>query len=363
MYALRVIRLARPWIGDEEKRAVKRVLESGMLVMGARVAELEERLQERCERRHAVVVSSGTAALELALEAIGIGGPEDTSGDTEVLLPALSWPSPAHAIARAGATPVLYDVDPSSWNGTPEGAKRAHSERVKAAIVIDQFGMPAADHDSGDVPLIVDAACSLGSTVDGRPAASRGLISCLSFHPRKVLTTGEGGACLTDDEGLADLLRVLRDHGRSGGGFLRPAGNHRMTEMAAAIGLVQMDRLDGILERRRTLAARYREALDGVSFQQPPREGVIGNGQTFGVLVDGRDAAVEALRARGVEAGRLSFAMNRIGSMKGRFRAGSETFDEAEAIEDRGMALPLHPLMSDSDQAEVIEAFSRHFSR
>ncbi len=349
-----VIRLARPWIGDEERRAVERVLASGMLVMGARVAELEERLAARCERRHAILVSSGTAALELALEALGIG-----DGD-EVLLPALSWPSPAHAILRSGATPVLYDVDARSWNGTAEGAQGGRSERVRAAIAIDQFGMPAADHDL-DVPLVVDAACSLGASVDGRPAASRGVIACLSFHPRKLLTTGEGGACLTDDDGLADELRVLRDHGRGGGGFVRPAGNHRMTEMAAAIGLAQMDRLDAILERRRELAARYREALEGAHFQQPPRSGVTSNAQTFGVLVDRPAAAVAALRADGVEAGRLSFAMNRIGSMVGRFRAGSPAFDVAESIEDRGMALPLHPLMSDADQAAVIDAWRRHF--
>ena len=349
-----VIRLARPWIGDEEMEAVQSVLESGMLVMGARVAELEERIAARTGRRHAIAVSSGTAALELALEAIEIG-----DGD-EVLLPALSWPSPAHAIARAGATPVLYDVDPRSWNGVGEGARRASSDRVRAAIAIDQFGMPATDQADLGVPLIVDAACSLGSTVDGRAAASRGVIACLSFHPRKVLTTGEGGACVTDDDGLAESLRVLRDHGRGGGGFVRPAGNHRMTELAAAIGIVQMGRLDAILERRREPAARYREALEGARFQEPAREGVRSNWQTFGVLVDGRDAAVAALRAQGVEAGRLSFAMNRIGSMTGRFRAGSASFEVAEAIEDRGMALPLHPLMSDVDQGEVIEAWRRH---
>jgi len=356
-----VIRLARPWIGDEEKEAVRQVLESGMLVMGARVQAFESRLAERCGRRFAVAVSSGTAALELALEAIGV----NEEKDAEVLVPALSWPSPAHAVARAGATPVLYDVDADSWNGTSSGAAAAHSDRVRAVIAIDQFGMPAADFGTGeanDVPLIVDAACSLGATVDGRPAASRGLIACLSFHPRKLLTTGEGGACLTDDAALADALRVLRDHGRGGGGFVRPAGNHRMTEMAAAMGLVQLDRLDTIVERRRALAARYREALSPARFQRPLREGVIGNDQTFGILVGGRNEAVAALRAQGVEAGLLSFSMNRIGSLAGRFRAGSPSFEVAEEIVDRGMALPLHPLMTDRDQETVITTFVEHFS-
>ncbi|MEZ4337981.1 MAG: DegT/DnrJ/EryC1/StrS family aminotransferase [Sandaracinaceae bacterium] len=346
-----MIRLARPWIGAEELEAVREVLESGMLVMGARVAAFEARLAEISGRRHAIACGSGTAALELALEALGVT-------DGEVLCPALSWPSPAHAIARSGAVPVLYDVDPTTWNGAPDGAARARTERTRAAIVIDQLGMPSP-HPETDLPTIVDAACSIGATVDGAPAPSRGLVACLSFHPRKLLTTGEGGACLTDDDGIADTLRVLRNHGQKDGGFARPAGNQRMTEMAAAMGLAQLDRLDAIVARRRTLADRYREVLSPDRVQRPPREGVVSNWQTFGVLSDRRDEVVAALRAEGIEAGRLSFAMNRIGSLRGRFRAGSDGFPVAEGLEDRGLALPLHPQMTDDDQARVIDAMRR----
>lgn len=354
VYARRVIRLARPSFGAEELDGVRQVLESGMLVMGARVEAFERRLAAVCGRRHAIAVGSGTAALELALEAIGVR-------EGEVLCPALSWPSPAHAIVRAGATPVLYDVDPRTWNGAPAGAARARSERTRAAIVIDQFGMPAPhpDLDLG-VPTIVDAACSIGASVDGAPAASRGLVACLSFHPRKVLTTGEGGACVTDDDALADALRVLRNHGQKDGGFARPAGNQRMTELAAAIGLAQLDRLDGILARRRALAAVYRDALAGQRVQEPPRPGVESNWQTFGVLVRDRDATIAALRADGVEAGRLSYAMNRIGSLAGRFRAGSDGYAVAEELEDRGVALPLHPAMSDDDADRVLAGLRRY---
>ncbi|MCB9598178.1 MAG: DegT/DnrJ/EryC1/StrS family aminotransferase [Sandaracinaceae bacterium] len=347
-----MIRLARPWIGAEELDGVREVLESGMLVMGARVAAFEARLAEVCERRHAIAVGSGTAALELALEALDVRS-------HRVLCPALSWPSPAHAIVRSGAVPVLYDVDPASWNGTPEGAAAARTPLVRAAIVIDQFGMPAP-HPPSDVPTIVDAACSIGSTVDGRPAPARGTIACLSFHPRKLLTTGEGGACLTDDDALADALRALRNHGQRDGGFVVAAGNQRMTEMAAAMGLAQLDRLDAIVARRRELADRYRDALPDARVQRPARDGVESNWQTFGVIVDDRDALVAALREDGVEAGRLSFAMNRIGSLAGRFEAGSPDFAVAESLEDGGLALPLHPLMSDADQARVIERFRRH---
>lgn len=323
-----------------------------MLVQGAKVRELEERLADTCGRRHAVACSSGTSALELALAALGIDG-------GEVLCPDLSWPSPAHAIVRSGATPVLFDVDAASWNGTEAGARAATSDATRAAILIDQLGMPAAHPIELDVPLISDAACSIGATVDGRPAPAFGMISCLSFHPRKLLTTGEGGACLTDDGELADALRMLRNHGRRDGGFAAPAGNHRMTEMAAAIGLAQLDRLDTIVERRRALAERYRARLPAERLQHPPRDGIEGNAQTFGVLVDDRDGTIAALRAEGIEAGRLSFALDRIGSLEGAFRAGSPAFDVAHDIEARGVALPLHPQLDHASQDRVIEALLR----
>lgn len=359
-----MIRLASPWIGDEEKRGVAAVLESGMLVQGARVAELEARLEERCARRYAVACGSGTAAIELALAALGID-----AGD--VLCPDLSWPSPAHAIVRAGARPRLVDVDPGSWNATAEGLLRARSAETRAAIVIDQFGMPA-DHPAiaaalSGLPLVVDAACSLGASVGGRAAASHGAIACLSFHPRKLITTGEGGACLTDDEGLASELRMLRNHGqRSPGVFGAAAGNQRMTEVAAALGLAQLDRLDAIVTRRRELAARYRDALgghDGLSLQEPA-EGVMSNWQTFGVVLSGasassetRDALVAGLRDEGIEAGRLSYALHRVGSL--RAISAGDGFPAADHIESRGLALPLHPLLRDEEQEIVVSTFLR----
>lgn len=355
-----MIRLARPWIGDEERAAVDEVLSSGMLVMGARVAELEARLAELCGRRYAVACGSGTAALELALAGLGI----DAAGG-DVLCPDLSWPSPAHAIARVGARPVLVDVDPGSWNASALTLAAARTASIRAAIVIDQFGTPA-EHPAiaaalPDLPLVVDAACSLGATIGGRPSAAFGVVACLSFHPRKLVTTGEGGACVTDDEGLADELRMLRNHGQRGPGqFAAPAGNQRMTEMAAAMGLAQLARLDAIIARRRALAERYRDALGGLGLQTPP-EGATSNWQTFGVVLpegtasSGRDALVTGLRERGVESGRLSYALHRIGSLRGRATGGP--FPVAERIESCGLALPLHPLLTDEEQEIVLSTF------
>jgi perosamine synthetase len=346
--------LARPWIGEEEQARVARVLASGMLVQGAEVEELEARLAERCARRHAIACSSGTSALELALEALDVSG-----GD--VLCPALSWPSPAHAIARRGATPILCDVDEGTWNTAAQTLASARTEATVAAIVIDQFGNPAdvpaiEEALSDEIPLIVDAACSLGATLRGRPAGSFGAIACMSFHPRKLITTGEGGVCLTDDDALAERLRALRNHGQIGGGrFGMPAGNHRMTEMAAAIGVAQMDRLDAILERRGALAARYAEALT-LPAQAPP-EGGVANHQTYGVLLPShheRDEVVAGLRADGVEAGRLSYALHEIHSLSWAPVAGS--LEVTERVEAQGLALPMHPLLTHDEQDRVIAA-------
>lgn len=349
-------------MGDEEADAARAVLESGMLVQGERVAAFERALAERCGREHAVACGSGTAALELALAVIGVEG-------REVLCPDLSWPSPAHAIVRAGARPALVDVDRASWNASASTLAAARTRETAAAIVIDQLGNPA-EHPAiaaalAGLPIVVDAACSIGSLLGGRPPASFGLVACLSFHPRKLVTTGEGGACLTDDARLAEELRILRNHGqRAAGVFVTAAGNQRMSEVAAAIGLVQLGRLDAMLERRRRLAERYRAALSGRLGLQEPPAGAISNWQTFGVTLPehasaaARDALVLKLREAGVEAGRLSYALHRIGSLEGRFRGGP--FPIAEHLDERGLALPLHPLLEDAEQDAVLAALDAH---
>jgi perosamine synthetase len=345
-----LIRLAKPWIGEDEQRAVAAVLESGQLVQGALVERFEQAVAALVGREHAIAVSSGTAALQLALKVLGIG-----PGD-EVLCPALSWPSPAHAARVAGAKVQFVDVDADEWNSTEDALRSARTGQTKAAIVIDQFGNPAraaAIRDAlGALPIIEDAACALGSRFPNAPCGSLGKVSCLSFHPRKVLTTGEGGMCLTDDDDIADQLRMLRNHGQLRGEFVVAAGNHRMTEIAAALGLAQLQRLDEIVARRRELAAAYREKLtDAVSFQRSPA-GAESNFQTFGVILpQGRDRnkVRDKMRERGVEAGQLSFAIHKLGS----FAGSSASMPIAEHIAARGLALPLFPQMRNAEAEEV----------
>lgn len=353
-----MIRLTVPGLDDAEVNAVASVLRSGMLVQGTQVARFEEGIAARTERAHAVAVTNGTAALELALRALDI-----KAGD-EVIVPDVTWPSPAHAVLSVGATPVLIDVDPLEWNAGPDAFQRARTPKTRAAIVIDQFGMPARLNEIADVlpglPIVEDAACAIGSKRSDGPCGKGSVIATFSFHPRKVLVTGEGGMCVTDDAAIADRLRILRNHGqRSVGEFAAASGNTRMTEMAAAIGVVQLARLDDMLQQRTHLAERYRSKLTRVAFQDVPN-GAQSNWQTFGVMLpegrtaDDRDRLVASLRNRGVEAGRLSYAVHRLAPLAPHVRGRS--FPVAEAIVDRGFALPLYASMDDATQDVVLEA-------
>jgi perosamine synthetase len=348
-----LIRLAKPWIGEDEQRAVAAVLESGQLVQGALVERFEHAIAALLGRRHAVAVSSGTTALQLSLKALQVG-----PGD-EVLCPALSWPSPAHAVRVAGAKVRFVDVDPDEWNSTAEALREARNGNTRAAIVIDQFGNPSRAEQIrealGALPIIEDAACALGSRFASGPCGSLGKVSCLSFHPRKILTTGEGGMCLTDEDDVAERLRMLRNHGQLGGEFVVAAGNSRMTEIAAALGLAQLQRLDEIVSRRRELAALYGAALGGEMGLQSTPNGSESNYQTFGVVLPqghDRNAVCKKLRERGVEAGLLSFAIHKLGS----FAGNEASLPMAEHIAARGMALPLYPQMRNAEVDEVVRA-------
>ncbi|MEM9068082.1 MAG: DegT/DnrJ/EryC1/StrS family aminotransferase [Myxococcota bacterium] len=343
-----MIPLTRPWIGDAEIEAVSAVLRSGMLVQGSAVADFEATLAARTRRRHGIAVSSGTAALSLALEVLGVG-----PGD-EVIVPALTWPSPAHAVVRCGATVRLVDVHPEEWNVTVEAVTAARTERTKAVIVIDQFGQPArSGFRSLDLPVIEDAACALGASFDDEsPCGSLGVLSCLSFHPRKVLTTGEGGVILTDDDELNAKLRVLRNHGQSGPGqFSRAAVNYRLTEFQGALGRAQLSRLDQCVAARLACGTAITDALaDHLQFQGGPG---LPNNQTLGALVPeeiSRDAFIEAARAEGVQIGRLSYALHQVGTIP-----HEGALPVTEDIVRRGIALPLYPQMTSADCDRVVE--------
>jgi perosamine synthetase len=361
-----MIPLTIPELGPEELMACERVLRSGMLVQGKEVQAFEQALAAYVQRAHAVAVCNGTAALELALRALDVG-----SGD-EVVCPALTWPSPAHAVRVLGATPVLVDVDPGEWNLTAETLRPALGPRTRAVIAVEQFGNPLR-HDAlrtalGAIPLIVDAACSLGSRYRGAPCGSHGLIACTSFHPRKVITTGEGGACLTDDAALAARLRVLRNHGQSEPGrFACASGNYRMTELSAAIGSAQLAKIEAICAARRRLVGPILAGAPALTFQHPP-EGGLDNRQTLGVLAGEpgagpaeRDRLIDALVARGVQAGRLSYALHTLPQFEAEAsaaRGAGRSLAVAADLAERGLCVPLYPRMTEAERDQVAAALA-----
>lgn len=347
-----LIPLTVPDLGPEEEEAALAVMRSGMLVQGPRVAAFESAVAEAASRKYGVAVSSGTAALTLSLQVLRVG-----PGD-EVLVPAMSWPSPAHAVACLGATPVLVDVHPGEWNAPAAAYGDALSPRVKAAIVIDQFGNPARAEEITQaldgVPVIEDAACAIGSRFSsGMPCGSLGELSTFSFHPRKVLTTGEGGVVVTNNEAFSERLRTLRNHGQSTPGvFAEPGVNLRLTEIAGAIGEIQMRRLPELLQARRERALKIRAALDTVlTFQSVPA-GAAANYQTLAALLPSSKTPEDFItqtRAQGVQVGRLSYDLGAIGSLP------LKTMPNAAECVRRGIALPLYATMSDEEAAHVVE--------
>lgn len=257
---------SRPTLGEEEAEAARRVVLSGQLAQGREVAAFEEEMAGFVGRRYGVAVASGTAALHLGLLALGIG-----AGDG-VLMPSYVCTALLHATWAVGARPVLADIDLASRNLDPASAAR-QARQVRAVILPHMFGLPAAAGAFRElgVPLIEDCAMSIGAERDGLKAGSTGELATCSFYATKVLCAGgEGGMVLTDSAALADKVRELREY--DGLPADRRRFNYKMTDLAAAIGRVQLGRLGEFIARRRALAAVYRQELQGVAVECPPAE-------------------------------------------------------------------------------------------
>jgi dTDP-4-amino-4,6-dideoxygalactose transaminase len=348
-----VIRLAKPAVGDEELAEIREVLESGTLTMGPKVAEFEELLAAAAGTDHSVAVSSGTAALHIGVLALGIG-----PGD-EVLVPAYTFPATANVVALVGATPVLVDVDPVTMNMDAADAARRVTPRTKAVLAVHLFGRPARLEELPDLPVLEDAAGALGASHGGRACGSLGELGCFSFHPRKIVTTGEGGAVTTSDSAIAERVRSLRHHGWSPSDeyadMPRPAFNYRLSDVLAALGIPQLRRLDELHAAYDRIAAGYAERLAHLDMVLPQADPGDRHGwQAFVIQLDDRDAVMKALRSQGIQCQIGTYALHRLGAYR-----DQGSFPGADAAFERALALPLHAGLTDGELDRVGEVLDK----
>lgn len=360
-----MIRLTVPSIDEDDLKAVRDVLESGFLVQGPRVAEFEQSIANYVGTTYAVAVSNCTAALHLSLLAIGVG-----PGDW-VAVPTYSWPATVNVVVLSGAKPVFVDIEPDTFNMSPDALETSlSSQQVKAVIPVHTFGgiadmkrINAIAAKYGAI-VIEDAACAIGASLAERAAGTWGTMGCFSFHPRKALTTGEGGMITTNDPQLVRSMRALRNHGQDPDApkpdFILPGYNLRLTEFQAALGLTQLQKLDRIIAKRQVLVHTYNSLLDGTELRPPtllPESNHVY--QSYVVLLPGeiaskRSEIIADLKNRGVETtiGTYHLPMTRYFREQGGYKRGD--FPVADDISERSLTLPLYDGLTTADQELVI---------
>ena len=375
------IPVARPLLDERDAEAARRVILSGWVTQGPEVAAFEQEFAAAVGAPHACAVSSCTTALHLALVACGV-----SPGD-EVVTVSHSFIATANVVRYCGATPVFVDVQPGTFNIDPALVEAAIGVRTKAILAVHQFGMPCdlpaileiARRRS--IPVVEDAACAVGSEIRwngqweriGRP---RGLIACFSFHPRKLLSTGDGGMITTADAALDQQFRLLRHHGMSVSDAVRHRSatviqeeypvlgyNYRMTDIQAAIGREQLKRLPAIVSRRRDLAARYHAAFEGDGHVRTPTEPdwARSNWQSYAVRVEPqrRQGIMQALLDAGIATRRGAMNAHREGAYPSGTWRSPGPLRESEAAYESGIVLPLFHQLAESDQDRVIDEVRR----
>lgn len=353
-----MIHIANPSLGAEEKRRVEEVLDSGMLAEGDVVHEFESEFADYCGADVGLATSNGTTALHAALVGLGIG-----RGD-RVLTTPFSFIASANAVRLAGADVDFVDIDPQTYNLDPDALERRlrDGERVDAVVAVHLYGLPADVGrlrelaDEYDFRLVEDAAQAHGARYEGRRVGSFGDVSCFSFYPTKNMTTGEGGMILTDDDSVAERARRFVDHGRTSGYEHESVGhNFRMTNVAAAIGRVQLDRLSEFNAARRRNAAHLTDRLSDVPEVTTPVEpdGYEHVYHQYTVRVPDRDALKEHLSNRGVGAAvYYPIPIHR----QPAYEDVSGSYPIAESCAEEVLSLPVHPELDESDLDRIAEA-------
>lgn len=371
----RTIQISLPVTGEEEWQAVREPLMSGWLTAGPKVRQFEEMFAERHNVKHAIAVTSATTALHLALVALDI-----KEGD-EVIVPAFTWVSTANVVLYCRATPVFVDVDPATFNLDVNDLKKRITPRTKAIIPVHLFGL-CADMDAirtvaPNIPLIEDGACAAGAAYKDRPAGSLGDIGCFSFHPRKSITTGEGGMMTTNNDVLAEKLQMLRNHGASISEEQRHKGakpyilpdfnllgyNYRMTDLQGAVGVVQMAKLDQFIDERAEWAQYYHRELASIKWLQTPQySSDFKHGwQSYVTLVDpktapmSRNEIMEYLQQQGISTRPGTHAVHMLNFYKDTYGIKAEDFPGAQIANDHSMSIPLHNRMTAEDFQYVVD--------
>lgn len=371
----RTIQISLPATGEEEWQAVREPLMTGWLTQGPKVAAFEKNFAGRHLVKHALATTSCTTALHLILAAMDIG-----PGD-EVIVPAFTWVATANVVLYCGATPVLADVDRATFNLDPQDLARKISPRTKAIIAVHLFGL-CADMDAiraaaPGIPIVEDAACAAGSGYKGKPAGALGIAAAFSFHPRKSITTGEGGMVTTNDDALAERCNQLRNHGASVSEEQRHHGprpyllpefnllgfNYRMTDLQGAVGLVQLKRLDEFIDERQRWAEFYRAELATIPWLRVPSvpAGSRHGWQSFVCYVDPekapmpRNVLMEKLQEQGISTRPGTHAVHMLGYYQDRFGYSPDDLPGARDCDRHSMSIPLHNRMSEGDFGYIVD--------
>ena len=377
------IPIAKPYFGPEEKQAVIEPLDTGWVVQGPKVQEFENMVARVTGVEHAIAVSSCTTALHLALVALGIGG-----GD-EVIVPSFTYVATANAVEHAGATPVFCDIDLATFNIDVKQIESKITEKTKAIIPVHLFGLSADMNpimklaEKYRLKVIEDAACALAAMYEGQAVGAIGDVGCFSFHPRKIITTGEGGMLITNNGNLAERLRALRTHGATisdlarhkKSGFLLPefnllGYNYRMTDLQGAIGIEQMKKLDWMIENRIRLAQRYNEILRDVEWLKLPYvpSNCKHTYQSYVTLVAedsplSRNDIMQKLEDAEISTRQGTHAVHTLGYYKQKYGFQESDFPNSLKADRQSMALPLYPQMTDEEQDYVIKNLKDILSR
>lgn len=324
------------------------VIRSGLLAQGENVTKFERALAKMTGQDEGVAVSSGTAAVFLALKGLGIG-----PGD-EVIFPSYVCTAPWHAVSQAGATPVLVDIDPETYHPSPEAVTRAITSKTKAVIVPHLFGLPAelSELEKSGIPIIEDCAQTLGASMGGRPVGSVGTLTVCSFYATKLITTGEGGMVLGRSGPRMARIRALRQYDEQDA--LESAFNYKMTDMQAALGLCQATALPQFIKRRQAIAALYTAALRGLKADPPA--GIPRHDHVFYRYVvrlpQSVEPAIEAFAELGVTCRRPIFKpIHQYFGLKG--------FPGADLAWERSLSIPIYPSLADHEVERVVDAM-RH---